>query len=99
VTMTYRQQAEQRFVPPVSVAAGRQLGAEYRTRILNIHAQLDAAGPAAVGSEWHRRAVEARCHAAADLVVLEAWFADPRPVHAAGCRCEDCTVRSWGGQS
>ena len=99
----YRRWAEASFVRPVSAAYGERLRVELDARVVELRAQIDAAGPAAVGSDWHRRLVEALCYREAELEVLAEWLAVlpvARLVEAAGhpadCRCRTCTALAFG---
>lgn len=99
----FRRWAEASFVRPSSPAYGERLRAELEARVAELKAQLDAAGPAAVGSDWHRRAVEACCYREAELDVLGEWLGAlpaARLVetagHPPGCRCPTCTALAFG---
>ena len=99
----YRRWAEVSFTRPVSAEYGERLRAELGARVIELKAQIDAAGPAAVGSDWHRRLVEALCYREAELDVLAEWLAVlpvARLVEVAGhpvdCRCRICTALAFG---
>lgn len=99
----YRRWAEASFVRPVTAEYGARLRDELGARVTELKAQIDAVGPAAVGTDWHRRLVEALCYREAELDVLAEWLAllpVARLVEVAGhpvdCRCRTCTALAFG---